>query len=246
MDKEGWQRRLYSFLAWPYYRKLAAGDEAQLINTCCFVRISPKDAGLEEITDDEMNTDTPETTYQTMRCLSHMRELMTTGGAKGFNGQITPPISARILVGGQVQDFMGIIPGLFEEYLLASENNVPTYIIGGFGGAAHILSEALQAQNDQKGKLTHENYKRRHAYLLAEKYKRYSAEQYKPYPEGPYPGQLYERLNACLKRTRANRLEPLQNGLTTEENEKLMTTSNSQVILSLLSKGLMKVFRHQG
>lgn len=246
-DKEGWQRRLYSFLAWPYYRKLTAADEAQLINTCCFVRIGPKDAGLEEVADDHLNVDTPETVYQTMRCLSRMRELMTTGGAQCFDGQATPRLSARILVGGQVKDFMGIIPGLFEEYLLAAEHNVPTYIIGGFGGAAHILSEVLQVQDDQKSTLSHENYKGKQVSLLAEKYNQYSAEQYKPYPEGPYPGQLYERLNACLKRTRENRLEPLQNGLTTEENKKLMTTTNSQVILSLLSQGLMKkVFRNQG
>lgn len=116
--------------------------------------------------------------------------------------------------------------------------------IGGFGGAAHILSEALIAQDDLKGELSHENYKGRQTSLLAEKYQRYAAEQYKPYPEGPHPGKLYERLNACLKRTRGNRLEPLQNGLTTEENKKLMTATNSQVILSFLSKGLTKAFRN--
>ncbi len=246
VDKKGWERRLYSFLAWPFYRKLAASEEAQLINTCCFVRVGPKDLGLEEISDDKLSFDDPETVFQTIRCLSRMRELMTTGGAKLFDGQTTPPISARILIGGKTQDFMGIIPGLFEEYLLAAENNIPTYIIGGFGGAAHILSEALRAKEDQKSELTHENYRGRQTSLLAEKYKLYSAEQYKPYPEGPHPGQLYERLNTCLKRTRENRLEPLQNGLTTEENEKLMTSTSSQVILSLLSKGLTKVFRDQG
>jgi hypothetical protein len=244
MDNEGWKRRLYSFLAWPYYQDLNASDEAQLINTCCFVRISPEDAGLEGTANNKISSDTPETVYQRIRCLSSMRELMTRGGAQCFDGQLTPPLSARILIGGKVNDFMGIMPGLFEEYLLAAENNVPTYIIGGFGGAAYILAEALIAQDNLKSELSHENYKGRQTSLLAEKYQRYAAEQYKPYPEGPHPGKLYERLNACLKRTRENRLEPLQNGLTTEENKKLMIGTNSRVILSFLSKGLTKAFRN--
>jgi hypothetical protein len=241
-DKEGWQRRLYSFLAWPNYHRLSPTDEAQLINTCCFVRINPENAGLEGVTDDMPSEDTPDSVYQTTRCLSHMRELMTRGGAQGFDGTKTPPLSARILVGGRVQHFAGIMPGLFEEYLLAAENNVPTYIIGGFGGAAFLLSQALQETHEQAEDLLHEHYQSKHALLLAKKFERYSAERLRAYPEGPYPREIYGRLNAYLKRTREENLEPLLNGLTSEENKQLMGATNSKVIISLLTKGLMTAF----
>jgi hypothetical protein len=245
MNAKGWEQRLYSFLAWPYYQYLTTVDEAKLINTCCFVRVRPEDVESEERFNHAIDPNTPGGAYQAMRCLSYMREQMTCGGALRFDGEAAPPLAARILVGGKSQDFMGIMPGLFEEYLLAAEKQIPTYIIGGFGGAAHILSEALTTQDEQQSMLHHENYRSKQSALLAEKYKLIAAEQYKPYPGGPHPGQLYDRLNICLKTARETKLESLKNGLTTEENEKLMTTSNSRVILSLLSKGLINTLSHQ-
>lgn len=239
MNARGWEQRLYSFLAWPYYQYLTTVEEAKLINTCCFVRVRPKDARSEESVSETVDPNTPEGAYQSMHCLSFMREWMTRGGAPRFDGETAPPLAARILVGGKSQDFMGIMPGLFEEYLLAAEHQIPTYILGGFGGAAYILSEALTTQDEQQAKLCYERYKSKQASLLAEKYKLNPAEQYKPYPGGPHPGQLYDRLNSCLKTARENRFESLKNGLSAEENEELMTTANSRAILSLLSKGLL-------
>lgn len=245
MNAKGWEQRLYSFLAWPYYQYLTTVEEAKLINTCCFVRVRPEDARPEEFVSDTVDPNTPEGAHQAMQCLSFMREWMTRGGASRFDGETAPPLAARILVGGKSQDFMGIMPGLFEEYLLAAEHQIPTYILGGFGGAAHILAEALKTQDEQQAMLCCERYKSKQASLLAEKYKLNPAEQYKPFPDGPHPGQLYDRLNSCLRTGRESRLESFKNGLTTEENEKLMTTTNSRVILSLLGKGLMAVFRNQ-
>jgi hypothetical protein len=239
MNAKGWEQRLYSFLAWPYYQYLKTVEEAKLINTCCFVRVRPKDARPEKSVSDIVDLNTPEGAHQAMQCLSYMREWMTRGGAPRFDGETAPPLAARILVGGKSQDFMGIMPGLFEEYLLAAEHQIPTYILGGFGGAAHILAETLRTQDEQHGTLRPADYKSKQAALLVEKYRHNPAEQYKPYPDGPHPGQLYDRLNSCLKAARENRLESLKNGLTTEENEELMTTTNSRAVLSLLSKGLI-------
>ncbi|MBD2461347.1 TIR domain-containing protein [Oscillatoria sp. FACHB-1407] len=239
MNAKGWEQRLYSFLAWPYYQSLTTVEEAKLINTCCFVRVRPKDVEPKEPFNDTIDPNTSKGAYQAMRCLSYMRDWMTRGGAPRFDGETAPPLAARILVGGKSQDFMGIMPGLFEEYLLAAEHQIPTYILGGFGGAANILAEALKTQDDQQGMLHHKNYKSKQSALLAEKYKLNPAEQYKPYPGGSHPAQLYDRLNSCLRTARENRLKPLKNGLTAEENEQLMTTTNSRAILSLLSKGLI-------
>jgi hypothetical protein len=258
MNTKGWEQRLYSFLAWPYYQSLTIADEAKLINTCCFVRIRPevsKDLKQPGNDREAIDPNTPEGVHQAMQCLTRMREKMTRGNALRFDGKPAPPLAARILVGGKTQDFMGAMPGIFEEFLLATEKpdteqsdtkqpdtegNIPTYILGGFGGAAHVLAEALRSKDEQNGKLCHEHYRGKQSSLLAEKFKHNPAEQYKPYPEGPHLGNLYDQLNTRLKIARNNKLEILKNGLTVADNEELMTTTDSRVILTLLSKGLLK------
>lgn len=245
MSAKGWEQRLYSFLSWPYYQSLSKADEAKLINTCCFVRVRPEDAIPGERLNHSIDPNTPEGVYQSMRCLSYMRERMTIGGALRFDGEETPALAARILVAGKSQDFMGIMPGLFEEYFLAAEKSIPTYILGGFGGAAHILAEALRTQDEQQGTIRYEDYRSKQASLLVKKFTSNPADEYKPYPEGSHPRQLYDRLNACLRTTRKDGLASLKNGLTAEENEKLMTTTDSKVGLSLLSKGLLNALSNR-
>ncbi|MCB1739798.1 MAG: hypothetical protein KDK91_05470, partial [Gammaproteobacteria bacterium] len=81
--QESWTGRLYSFMAWPHYLSLDKAEEAQLINTCRFVRVTPADAGIEGVDamlpPQRLQDIPPE--YLAARCLSEMRRLMTVGGA---------------------------------------------------------------------------------------------------------------------------------------------------------------------
>lgn len=50
---------------------------------------------------------------------------------------------ARIVLGGRLDGYKGVMPGIAEESLLAMENGQPIYILGGFGGCARDIAETL-------------------------------------------------------------------------------------------------------
>ena len=50
---------------------------------------------------------------------------------------------ARIILGGVVDEFMGSMPGIAEEALFSLQGKQPIYIMGGFGGCARDVAEAI-------------------------------------------------------------------------------------------------------
>jgi hypothetical protein len=56
---------------------------------------------------------------------------------------ITARSDARVLVGGQLSNYEGTMPGIIEEALLSLKSGKPLYIAGGFGGAAAAVARAL-------------------------------------------------------------------------------------------------------
>lgn len=50
---------------------------------------------------------------------------------------------ARILIGGRVSDYRGAMPGIAEEALMSIRYGKPTYLVGGFGGCARNILEAI-------------------------------------------------------------------------------------------------------
>ena len=52
--------------------------------------------------------------------------------------------SARVVLGGRVEGYMGSMPGIAEEALLTLQAGRPLYVVGGFGGCARGIAEALQ------------------------------------------------------------------------------------------------------
>lgn len=51
--------------------------------------------------------------------------------------------SARVVVGGQVENYKGKMPGIAEEVLLSLEAGQPVFLVGGLGGCARDIAEAL-------------------------------------------------------------------------------------------------------
>ena len=52
--------------------------------------------------------------------------------------------SARVVLGGRVEGYMGSMPGIAEEALLSIQAGRPLYVVGGFGGCARDIAESLQ------------------------------------------------------------------------------------------------------
>ena len=52
--------------------------------------------------------------------------------------------SARVVLGGKIEGFWGVMPGIAEETLLTLQAGKPLYILGGFGGCARDIAESLK------------------------------------------------------------------------------------------------------
>lgn len=51
---------------------------------------------------------------------------------------------ARVLIGGNLSDFVGAMPGIIEEAIVAVQAQQPLYVAAGFGGAAALVAQRLQ------------------------------------------------------------------------------------------------------
>ena len=51
--------------------------------------------------------------------------------------------SARIVVGGQVENYKGKMPGIAEETLLSLQAGQPVFLVGGFGGCVRDIAETM-------------------------------------------------------------------------------------------------------
>ena len=79
-----------------------------------------------------LGSDTPERRYAWARGLTAMRE------------RITGLSQARLVIGGKLAGFAGLVPGVVEEAWLSLKRKQPLYVAGGFGGAARAVSDRLQ------------------------------------------------------------------------------------------------------
>jgi hypothetical protein len=241
----GGDRRLYSYLAWPHYLALSKSEEAELINVCNFVRIRPEDAGVDRVASDRPRDDPAfkDADYVVSRCLSTMRERMTRGGAEVLDGEAAPPLAARIILGGKVSGYSGVMPGIFEEFLLAWEQGVPVFCLGGLGGAARVLAEAAAAPvgTDLPPELRLD-WQRAHTGTLDALIAAYAC-----HPEVTQPQVLYERLVAAVQGWRvqlqgAEDAGPAKGkGLTTEEKCRLMQTQDAAQLRRWLAVGLGQI-----
>ena len=62
------------------------------------------------------------------------------GSLRRYLGAIT---DARVILGGQLCDFQGALPGVIEEAIVAVQAGQPLYVASGFGGAAALAAQAL-------------------------------------------------------------------------------------------------------
>ena len=240
----GWRGRMYSFLAWPYYLGLSKADEALRLDICRFIRVKPADAGLPQHAADTALESLPEETRSllTARCISRLREVMTEGGGRGFDHEPVPPLAARVILGGKTGDYTGIMPGLFEEFMLAQEAGLPIFVAGGFGGAARALADAVLTSAPEPPPIFSLDHQRAHnagvAALLDQ--------QYQADVQGEPPQARYDRLAKTIAAYRADLdrtgAPVTPNGLDRSENERLMRSQHVSEITGLIDRGLRRLW----
>ena len=131
-------------------------------------------------------------------------------------------VDARIIIGGRLSGFKGKYAGIIEEFLIASANGHPIYLIGGFGGAAKAIVDLIEKKDVDLRK-------------LAEETPSYS-DFVRYYNEKNRDKIDYDVITDKIKNY------SFDNGLTLEENEELCHTTNILKIVSLVLKGLNNYF----
>jgi hypothetical protein len=219
--------------------------EAQWINCCRIVRITQQQAGLSEVdvvpdTDAKNKAREPRTVFNTAVTLSAMRRLMMQGTTIVIpdvsRTEQIPPVVARILLGGSVDRYSGFVPGILEEALVTLELQRPTYVLGGFGGAAEILADAILASGDDRPpQLTPAWHQERNARLveLLE-----SSEELAHPPDFRSTSELLDALFAFVQKARANLSGTLQTGLSDQDTRELLKTRDVANAVRLVRAGL--------
>lgn len=133
------------------------------------------------------------------------------GSLTNMRRYVTSATSARVLIGGKVTGYMGRMPGLFEEALMALEKRQPLYVAGGFGGAAAAIAMAFGYDD----------------YSWAPR----------DFPDGMQSDAGAQEALAVLRRSAADAVD---NGLSDEERSQLAATHRAGDIASLVVRGLSR------
>ena len=130
---------------------------------------------------------------------------------------------ARIIVGGKVSGFSGYMAGVVEEFKLSVENSHPVFVVGGFGGAAQMIAQLLEGNVTSNCFLNNalEDPKYKELYEWCEL-------------NGEYIH--YEVLDTF-------NFDILNNGLSEEENIRLLHSVDIIEIVSLILKGLKNIIK---
>jgi SLOG cluster2 len=236
--------KLYNHSSWPWYLDITPKIEAQWINCCRVVRITQRMTGFpdaEIVPDANADQVDPRTAFNKAITLSAMRRMMMQPMSIDIpdvpQPEQIPPVTARILLGGKADSYTGFLPGIFEEALVTLQLQRPTYILGGFGGAAEMLANAMLATgNDRPKELTLAWHMDRNPALvtLQESARQFAA----PTNLGGLENSL-DTLFAFVLEARADLSATLRTGLSDQETRELLKTSNIANAVHLVRSGLV-------
>jgi hypothetical protein len=237
--------RLYNPSAWPVSDSVTPEDEAAWINTCSIVRVLPEHAGLTRPLPDEKREPRRYLTFRAV-VLSHMRRMLAQGFKCPVPGDLQRDVkpAAFVFMGGKTTDFYGIMPGIMEEFFRAVEQKLPIYLVGGLGGAAGVIADALTSETRTKpptftaafyGKGRSANYQR-----LLEGFRGMKANNLSS------PSEALGELWKIVQEGRKDGVSKLlRNGLNVQENRELMTTTDTLRAVHLVWEGLSRLFLQQ-
>jgi hypothetical protein len=232
--------RLYNHQPWPYYLNVTPATEAQWVLCCRILRISQTLAGIEldRRSPEDGSGDPGLKMINAAITLSAMRKIASTGMTLVYPdvsespGFVVPQQTARVVLGGKTSGYGGFIPGIFEEALLAMELGTPLLILGGFGGAARVMADALLAPPGSKPKELELAWQREHTPTLAQLDSLASG---RAFPAGVRNTEkALQDLCARIDAARAGSLaSALKTGLSEDDTRELMTTVEIRRALQL-------------
>jgi hypothetical protein len=213
-NRAGSKERVHNFLSWPIYLQIDPTIWREYLDEIRPYNVPPPaDLGVNDKV--FIGPDEPAGRYVWARSLTAMRQ------------EMSDKISARVLLGGQVTAFKGKYPGLFEETVLALRAKKPLYLIGGFGGCARAIIDALKGSSPEVFT---------EAFQAREPFFRGMADHYLADAAAGKTSPV--DYASELKFLQVTGVTGLNNGLTDGENTILFSSKNLPEIVYLLLKGL--------
>lgn len=198
-----------NYSSYPYYKKINDTLKTDLLDVVDFIEIKPDEIyGINSL--DEL-----EQSYITAQTLTKMREKMT------------DTMDIKVIAGGKTENFSGKYPGVLEEAYLALKNEIPIYLIGGFGGVTKKIINLLNGNLPKEFSVDYQS-KNDNFRTLYEYYK----------TKGEEDEINYERINNLFIQ---KGIDGLKNGLSVDENKKLFDSKNIYEIMSLILKGIQNI-----
>ncbi len=176
----------------------------------------------------------PERARQDAHALSAMRLAMSEGGRVTTADRAAPRLDARIVLGGLRSDFGGFMPGVLEETLYSLEQGHPVFILGGFGGAAAVLADAI-LDSASPPELTPEYHRSSLRFRRLE-------QGLRAHGEAARVDELFGRLGRAVSKVRADMVAGLKNGLDAEQNRRLMRSDHVSQVVDLLRHGMSQLW----
>jgi hypothetical protein len=218
--------RLHWYVTWPLVRQLDNTDVAVKIPKAIKKHLHKRPSGLEiedawiPITDKM----TPEARFA------------WTLGGREMRSAMAEECHARVMVGGQLQS-VSAIPGLVEEFLTFAERGKPLYLIGAFGGMTGVIIRALRGERPEELSQAFQDGAGGERKVIREYHDQQVA-------TGRYPGLAKIDFPSIVARLNGLGLDSLKNnGLSPEENERLMATRDPVEMVSLVLYGLENCFK---
>ncbi|MCB9678039.1 MAG: hypothetical protein H6737_23265 [Alphaproteobacteria bacterium] len=148
-----------AYQAWPYYGFVSPAQRESLGEHVRFVMVDPAPGEGHPIPKGVLPVE-PEDCWASARSLSRMRDRMATGGPDDFHdpalrgAEPVPRCRARIALGGKVEGWRGMVPGVAEEIAcdLAYTGDDPpaVFLLGAFGGCVRAIVDAVLAPASER------------------------------------------------------------------------------------------------
>lgn len=129
--------------------------------------------------------------------------------------------NARVILGGRTFGFSGFMAGIIEEFVQAALAGHPVYLLGGFGGAASLLSSLIKKEKNIGDVITEACQTPRYA-------------EFVKYCQDKGIDMGYNKLEEIV----APGVACLNNGLSDEQNAILMQSTDIIEIVGLIINGL--------
>jgi hypothetical protein len=221
-ENQGPKDVLVNYLDWYIHEQATAEQKARFTEAARQVEVGLP-ADLSRYKAGPPNNDPATLSYIRARALTEMRQRMNR------------EIQARVILGGRLVGYRGAYPGVVEEAAIAVSTNQPLYLIGGFGGAALAIIQAIEAKAPEALKADYQ--------LDVAHNPGYAArvEDFNSRVTGPTVDLIdYDKLAAVFMGCRVEGLSA-HNGLSIEENTKLFRTPHVEEMIYLVLTGLLKI-----